>query len=120
MEVDEHHFDGYKQCGPCRAKAVYRKRKSVTCECGRTLLACSLKVHLRSLYHAEHVKLRQPPHVALAARTSVATARKQQPTKIKDAQALALQPAKKLEARPAPKSSQPTAVARSQYLTMNK
>jgi hypothetical protein len=56
MELDEEEFGDYKQCGECRLKALTRKRKSVTCECGRTLLSCSLKVHLRSIYHAEHVK----------------------------------------------------------------
>jgi hypothetical protein len=55
MEVRDEEFGDYKQCGECRLKAITRKRKSVTCECGRTLLACSLKVHLRSIYHAEHV-----------------------------------------------------------------
>jgi hypothetical protein len=55
MEVRDEEFGDYKQCGECRLKAITRKRKSVTCECGRTLLACSLKVHLRSIYHAEHI-----------------------------------------------------------------
>jgi hypothetical protein len=55
MEVRDEEFGDYKQCGECRLKAITRKRKSVTCDCGRTLLACSLKVHLRSIYHAEHI-----------------------------------------------------------------
>jgi hypothetical protein len=56
QEVADEDFGDYKQCGECRLKATTRKRQSVTCLCGRTLLACSLKVHLRSIYHAEHVK----------------------------------------------------------------
>ena len=54
-EVRDESFGVYKQCGECRLKAVTRTRKSETCVCGRTLLACSLKVHLRSIYHAEHI-----------------------------------------------------------------
>ena len=53
-EIKEESFGDYKQCGECRLKSVTRTRKSVTCDCGRTLLACSLKVHLRSIHHAEH------------------------------------------------------------------
>jgi hypothetical protein len=60
-QCEEHHFDGYKQCSMCREKSFTRKRRKITCECGRTLLACSLKIHLRSIYHAEHT--RPPPLV---------------------------------------------------------
>jgi hypothetical protein len=55
-EVEEHRFDGYRQCNTCREKGLTRTRRTITCSCGRTLLACSLKVHLRSLYHAEHFR----------------------------------------------------------------
>ena len=64
-ESEEHHFDGYKQCSLCREKSFTRKRRQVTCECGRTLLACSLKIHLRSIFHADHIQplplVQQPP-----------------------------------------------------------
>ena len=60
-ESEEHHFDDYKQCNMCREKSFTRKRRKVTCECGRTLLACSLKIHLRSIYHAARMRL--PPLV---------------------------------------------------------
>jgi hypothetical protein len=66
-ECEEHHFDGYKQCNMCREKSFTRKRHKVTCDCGRTLLACSLKIHLRSIYHAEHSRpaplVQQPPQI---------------------------------------------------------
>ena len=55
-ESEEHHFDGYRQCSMCREKSFTRKRRKVTCECGRTLLACSLKIHLRSIFHADHTQ----------------------------------------------------------------
>ena len=49
----------------CREKSFTRKRRKVTCECGRTLLACSLKIHLRSIFHADHTQplplVQQPP-----------------------------------------------------------
>jgi hypothetical protein len=61
-ECEEHHFDGYKQCSMCREKSFTRKRRKITCECGRTLLACSLKIHLRSIYH------NRLPHQQLASR----------------------------------------------------
>lgn len=57
-EAEEHRFDGFKQCNMCREKGLTRVRRQVICSCGRTLLACSVKLHLRSLYHAEHT---QPP-----------------------------------------------------------
>jgi hypothetical protein len=63
-EAEEHRFDGYMQCNMCREKGLMRTRRKVTSSCGRTLLACSLKLHLRSLYHAEHTRPRlqqQPP-----------------------------------------------------------
>ena len=62
-EAEEHRFDGFKQCIMCREKGLTRVRRKVTCDCGRTVLACSLKLHLRSLYHAEHT---QPVPVAQA------------------------------------------------------
>ena len=65
MEVRDEDFGEYKQCGECRLKTLTRKRKSVTCECGRTLLACSLKVHLRSIYHAEHTVKPAAPQIPL-------------------------------------------------------
>jgi hypothetical protein len=55
-ESEEQYFDGYKQCNMCREKSFTRKRRQVTCECGRTLLACSLKIHLRSIFHADHTR----------------------------------------------------------------
>ena len=65
-EVPEDQFDVYKQCSECRLKAFTRKRKTVTCSCGRTLLACSLKIHLRSIYHAEHMKAAEAEQKASA------------------------------------------------------
>ena len=55
-DAEEHRFDGYRQCDMCREKGLTRIRRKVTCSCGRTLLACSLKLHLRSLYHADHTR----------------------------------------------------------------
>ena len=76
-EVHDEEFGDYKQCGECRLNSVNRKRKSVTCECGRTLLACSLKIHLRSIYHAEHVKKaavqHHPPQQAVKSAPPLAT-----------------------------------------------
>jgi hypothetical protein len=61
-EAEEHRFDGFKQCNMCREKGLTRTRRQVTCSCGRTLLACSLKLHLRSLYHAEHTRPQGQQH----------------------------------------------------------
>jgi hypothetical protein len=51
----------------CREKSFTRKRRKITCDCGRTLLACSLKIHLRSIFHAEHTRpaplVQQPPQI---------------------------------------------------------
>jgi hypothetical protein len=60
-DVDDILFEGLKQCKKCREKASVRKRKSIICECGRKLLLCSLKVHLRSLYHADQMRQNLPP-----------------------------------------------------------
>ena len=103
-EVPEEQFDQYKQCGECRIKSCTRKRKSVTCECGRTLLACSLKTHLRSSYHTEHVKLMQqqlPPVKKLLPSSKYA---------VKGAlPKLVAQPVMKLQPRPA---TQPLSTAK--------
>jgi hypothetical protein len=77
MEVRDEDFGDYKQCGECRLKALTRKRKSVTCDCGRTLLACSLKVHLRSIYHAEHIAKPVAPQTQLAVKKPPPPALKQ-------------------------------------------
>ena len=58
-----HPFDSYKQCSECRLKGLNRRRKRVTCECGRTLLACSLKLHLRSLFHEQYVQAASKPQI---------------------------------------------------------
>jgi hypothetical protein len=61
--VDESEFQDedqqYKQCGRCRARLHHRRRsnKTVVCQCGRQVLATSLRDHRRTLYHEQHMAL---------------------------------------------------------------
>ena len=54
----------YKQCTRCRERIVDRKRSEATvvCGCGREVLKTSLRDHLRTLYHEEHMVEKAPVH----------------------------------------------------------
>jgi len=47
----------YKQCNRCRERIRHRKQNvaTIVCECGREVLRTSLRDHVRTLYHEQHV-----------------------------------------------------------------
>lgn len=86
--VDEGEFQQqgkqYKQCSRCRARVHHRRRngKTVVCQCGREVLATSMRDHRRTLYHEQQMAIlnkQQMPRNAPATKSPQEAPRKMTP-----------------------------------------